>query len=319
MGEQSGACFQAVPPNVSFLLGPLENINRVDGGEDEDENEVRGRALAPRQGVGPRQGLGPKNLHPGWDFLHNHADDDDEEDNRNNNDQRVVTETSLPNDDAMGIESTFDDSMRATSHQSRLNELKNPPPIWKQSTMFQKNFKCDFDGFTITGKVDIISAILGKLTQVTISNFPGKGKQTTNTMLLVASSCYYIFVHENFKEDIIAKINKIRGVPHPHSANKHALLRKNITMVTPQFVQVLQDVLVDSVTIVGFAQKAPVAWGQKLMQAARGADSNCTCEFDMAAQIPPEKCIGEDMMITTWHQCNLITKESIKKTHYSAW
>lgn len=97
------------------------------------------------------------------------------------------------------------------------------------------------------------------------------------------------FVHENFKEDIIAKINKIRGVPHPHSANKHALLRKNITMVTPQFVQVLRDVLVDSVTIVGFAQKAPVAWGQKLMQAARGADSNCTCEFDMAAQIPPEK------------------------------
>jgi hypothetical protein len=98
-------------------------------------------------------------------------------------------ETSPPNDDAIGIDSTFDDSMWTTSHQSRLNELKNPPPNWKQSSIFQKNFKCDFDGFTMTGKVDIISAILGELTQVTISNNPGKGKYAFGCKLLLLHFC----------------------------------------------------------------------------------------------------------------------------------
>ena len=146
-----------------------------------------------------------------------------------------------------------------------------------------------YDGFTITGKVEIISAILGELTQVTISTYPGKGKQTAGNVLLVASTPYYIYVKEEFKAEIIAKIDEIRGVPHLPSSNKHALLSKIITMVTPQFVQVLQDAFVDSVTIVGYGQKAPIAWGQKLMQAARGTDRNCTCEFDMAAQVPPER------------------------------
>jgi hypothetical protein len=167
--------------------------------------------------------------------------------------------------------------------------LKNPPSNWKQSSIFQKNFKCDYDGFTITGKVEIISAILGELTQVTISTYPGKGKQRTGNVLLVASTPYYIYVKEEFKSEIIAKIDEIRGVPHLPSSNEHALLSKNITMVTPQFVQVLQDAFVDSVTIVGYGQKAPIAYGRKLMQAARGTDRNCTCEFDMAAQVPPEK------------------------------
>jgi hypothetical protein len=43
-------------------------------------------------------------------------------------------------------------------------------------------------------------------------------------------------------------------------------------MITPQFVQVLQDSFVDSVTIVGYGQKAPIAYGQKLMQAAGEGD-----------------------------------------------
>jgi hypothetical protein len=59
---------------------------------------------------------------------------------------------------------------------------------------------------------------------------------------------YYIYVKEEFKAEIIAKIDEIRGVPHLPSSNKHALLSKNITMVTPQFVQVLQYAFVDSVT-----------------------------------------------------------------------
>jgi hypothetical protein len=219
------------------------------------------------------KGLGPKHLHPGWDFLQNRdVDNDKEEDDKNDNDKTVLPETTQHNDDANCIDSTWDDSMRKTSRQSRLNELKNPPSNWKQSSIFQKNFKCDYDGFTITGKVEIISAILGELTQVTISMYPRKGKQRTGNVLLVASALYYIYDKEEFKAEIIAKIDEIRGVPHLPSSNKHALLSKNITMVTPQFVQVLQDACVDSVTIVGYGQKAPIAQGQKLMQAARGTN-----------------------------------------------
>ena len=92
----------------------------------------------------------------------------------------------------------------------------------------------------------------------TISMYPGKGKQTTGNVLLVASTPYYIYVKEEFKAEIIAKIDEIRGVPHLPSSNKHALLSKNITMVTPQFVQVLQDAFVDSVIIVGYGQKTPL-------------------------------------------------------------
>ena len=103
-------------------------------------------------------------------------------------------------------------------------------------------------GVCIYAYIKIISAILGELTQVTISTYPGKGKQTTGTVLLVASTPYYIYVKEEFKAEIIAKIDEIRGVPHLPSSNKHALLSKNITMVTPQFVQVLQYAFVDSVT-----------------------------------------------------------------------
>ena len=52
LGEQCGGCFRAVPPNESFLLGPLKNNNNIgDRGEDEDENEVRGQGLAPRREV----------------------------------------------------------------------------------------------------------------------------------------------------------------------------------------------------------------------------------------------------------------------------
>jgi hypothetical protein len=40
---------------------------------------------------------------------------------------------------------------------------------------------------------------------------------------------------------------------------------------------------------VGIHADCVIAWGQKLMQAARGTDRNCTCKFDMAAQVPPEK------------------------------
>jgi hypothetical protein len=92
-------------------------------------------------------------------------------------------------------------------------------------------------GVCIYAYIKIISAILGELTQVTISTYPGKGKQTTGNVLLVASTPYYIYVKEEFKAEIIAKIDEIRGVPHLPSSNKHALLSKNITMITPQFVQ----------------------------------------------------------------------------------
>jgi hypothetical protein len=193
------------------------------------------------------------------------------------------------NEDAFFIDSTRDDSIRrTTSHQSRSDKLKHPPPNWKQSSVFQKIFKCDYDGFKISGKVDIISAIPGKLSQVTISSQPGRSKQKTGHMLLVASSPYYIYVNEEFKPEIIAEIDQIRRIPHRPSLNKHALLYKNITMETPQFVKLLRDAGVDTVTIVGYGQKATLAWGRNLMQTARGVDRNCFCEFDMAAEVPPE-------------------------------
>ena len=59
-------------------------------------------------------------------------------------------------------------------------------------------------------------------------------------------------------------------------------------MVTPQFVKLLQDSGVDTVTIVGYGQKATIAWGRNLMQTARGIDRDCFCQFDMAAEVPPE-------------------------------
>jgi len=60
-------------------------------------------------------------------------------------------------------------------------------------------------------------------------------------------------------------------------------------MASPQFVRVLQRVGVKSVTMIGYAQKAPVKWGLQLMKAARNADINCICEYDLAVNIPPEK------------------------------
>jgi hypothetical protein len=103
--------------------------------------------------------------------------------------------------------------------------------------MFQKIFKCDYDGFKISGRIDILSAILGELSQVTILTYPGRSKQTTGNVLLVASSPYYIYVNKEFKSEIIAKIDEIRRLPHRPSPNKHALLYKNITMVTSQCVK----------------------------------------------------------------------------------
>jgi len=209
------------------------------------------------------------------------------------NEVAVAVENEMPeppqrNDDGNFINTTLDDSMRATSHQSQLNKLKHPPANWTQSSVFQKIFKCDYDGFTISGKVDILSAILGELSQVTISTYPGRSKQKTGHMLLVASSPYYIYVNEEFKSEIIAKIDQIRRSSHRPALNKHALLYKNITMENPQFVKLLQDAGVDTVTIVGYGQKATLTWGRNLMQTARGIDRNCVCEFDMAAEVPPE-------------------------------
>ncbi len=217
----------------------------------------------------------------------------EEEEYEDENEFAVAVDNDMPepsqsNDDENFINTTLDDSMRATSHRSLLKKLKHPPANWTQSSEFQKIFKCDYDGFTISGKVDILSAILGELSQVTISTYPGRSKQKTGHMLLVASSPYYIYVNEEFKAEIIAKIDEIRRSSHCPALNKHALLYKNITMVTPQFVKLLQDAGVDTVTIVGYGQKAKIAWGHNLMQTARGIDRDCFCEFDMAAEVPPE-------------------------------
>ena len=304
---------KAVPPNLSFLPVSRNNNKSGNGGEDENKNEVGG------------QGLGQRVPIPGWDFVHiNHSDDeeedneddddqtagvqvppqhnddsnfidstdDEEEDDEDDDDQTAGVQVQVPpqhNDDSNFIDSTWDDSMAATQHQSRINKLKNPPPNWEQSSLFQKIFKCDIDGLKITGKIEIISAIMGDDPQLTISDRIVYGKQTTGNMLLVATKPYYMYVKEESKEDIIAVLDDIRKVPHPPATNKHALLKKTITMVASQFEKVLKDALVDSVTIVGYSQKAPLKWGQKKMSDARGVDSNCTCEFDLAASIPPEQ------------------------------
>ena len=302
---------KAVPPNLSFLPVSRNNNKSGNGGEDENKNEVGG------------QGLGQRVPIPGCDFVHiNHSDDeeeddeddddqtagvqvppqhnddsnfidstdDEEEDNEDDDDQTAgVQVPPQHNDDSNFIDSTWDDSMAATQHQSRINKLKNPPPNWEQSSLFQKIFKCDIDGLKITGKIEIISAIMGDDPQLTISDRIVTGKQTTGNMLLVATKPYYMYVKEESKEDIIAVLDDIRKVPHPPATNKHALLKKTITMVASQFEKVLKDALVDSVTIVGYSQKAPLKWGQKKMSDARGVDRNCTCEFDLAASIPPEQ------------------------------
>jgi hypothetical protein len=104
--------------------------------------------------------------------------------------ENEMSEPSQGNDYANFINTTLDDSMRATSHQSLLKKLKHPPANWTQSSVFQKIFKCDYGGFTISGTVDILSAIPGELSQVTISTYPGRSKQKTGHMLLVVSSPY---------------------------------------------------------------------------------------------------------------------------------
>ena len=97
-----------------------------------------------------------------------------------------------------------------------------------------------------------------------------------------------MYVNKEFKSEIIAKIDEIRRSSHGPSINKHALLYKNIIILAPQFVKLLQDAGVDTVTIVGYGQKATLAWGCNLMQTARGIDRNCFYKFDMAAEVPPE-------------------------------
>jgi hypothetical protein len=150
----------------------------------------------------------------------------------------------------------------------QLDSLEFPPSGWENWTDFKKLYRCDIDGFSITGNPRILKPILGKLTQVSIASYIGREKPPTTNSLLVTVHPFYIFVNEDFKRNIIQELNKIRGITHKPATNEHVLLFKSITMASPQFVRVLQRVGVKSVTVIGYAQKAPVKWGLKLMKAA---------------------------------------------------
>ena len=173
--------------------------------------------------------------------------------------------------------------------RGQLESLKFPPHDWQNWKVFKKLFHCDFDGFSITGNPRILNPILGEFTQVIIPSYSGRVKPPTANTLLVTIYPFYIFVNEDFKSNIIRELNKIRRITHKPATKDNVLLFKSITMASPQFVRVIQRVGVTSVTVFGYGQKAPVNWGLKLMKAARNADIDCICEYDLAINIPPEK------------------------------
>ncbi len=104
---------------------------------------------------------------------------------------------------------------------------------------------------------------------------------------MVARTPYYVFVDKDFKEILLQYLNDKRGVMFEAATNENALLFKDITMASTDFIDMLQKVGVDHVTIMGYGQKASVKWGFNIMKVARSVDKKCLCEYDFATHIPP--------------------------------
>ena len=134
----------------------------------------------------------------------------------------------------------------------------------------------------------MLRKILGELIQVTVSSavWGGRSNNTTRT-LMVARTPYYVYIDKSFKEPILQALNHRRGVIFKPATNENALLFKDITMASTDFLDMLHHVGVRHVTIIGYGQRASVKWGLNLMKVARGVDKDCVCEYDFASHIPP--------------------------------
>ena len=245
--------------------------------------------------------IGPSKPVPGWGHVPIHSEDDIAEEAGEDSDSEDIEDGSLSTQvphhtspgDAWGGGGIFGGpgggDRDGGDGGGQLESLKFPPHDWQNWKVFKKLFHCDFDGFSITGNPRILKPILGEFTQVIIPSYSGRVKPSTANTLLVTIYPFYIFVDEDFKHNIIQELNKIRRITHKPATKDNVLLFKSITMASPQFVRVLQRVGVMSVTVIGYGQKGPVNWGLKLMKAARNADIDCICEYDLAINIPPEK------------------------------
>ena len=172
--------------------------------------------------------------------------------------------------------------------QIPLRLLKFPPQNWEQWTKFKDFFHCDIDYVSISGSIRILKRFLGDLIQVTLpSSLGGAKKPGGNLTLLVAKTPYHVFVDKKFKEKIVRILGKKRGVDYKPATNENALLYKDITMASTDFIDLLQKSGVSDVTIVGYGQKASIKWGLNLMKVARSEDEKCICEYDFGTHIPP--------------------------------
>jgi hypothetical protein len=200
--------------------------------------------------------------------VYSESEDTDEEDDEDTDSEDTISSSSTEGSDhtppgpevGWGGGDIFDggDGGDGGDQGGQLQSIKFPPPGWEKWTDFKKLFRCDMDGLSITSDPRILKPILGKFTQVIIASYIGRAKSSTANTLLVAMFPFHIFVNEDFKSHIIQKLNKIRHITHIPVTNDQVLLYKSITMASPQFVRLLQRVGVKSVTMIGYAQKAPV-------------------------------------------------------------
>ncbi len=228
------------------------------------------------------KGLGPKHLHPGWDFLQNRDVDDDKEKDDKNDDYKDYKEDDCNEDEVENENDEIDgiNSSASSTHQFQdntaqgvesghngggqgggdggdgggndeiaMNAIKNPPPDWKTWSTFQQLFECDCDGISITGSPKILQPILGGYTQTFIPSYDGKTKSRSTNTLLIASSPFSVFVNKDFKNAIIAWLNKKRNIFHKPATNDCALIFKNITLTIPHFMTMLEEVGIENITL----------------------------------------------------------------------
>ena len=184
--------------------------------------------------------------------------------------------------------------------------------------------KQDYDAITATGTLAIISAMIDQSCLVKLGTFAKIPSGIPKHSLLIATGPYQIWYpstdgtqQSSMKESLLHWINRKRNVHHLPSSHSSFVFRQALTMSALDVIQMLEELQVEKITLLGYAMKASVTWARSIITRIRMADPEAYIEFDAAIELTPQQCLySENIMHHTYGFVVLVRVDNEKfKSH----
>jgi hypothetical protein len=165
-------------------------------------------------------------------------------------------------------------------------------------------FKQDYDAITATGTLAIIAAMIDPSCLVKLGTFAKIPSGIPKHSLLIATGPYQLWYpatdplqQSTMKLSILNWMNSKRNMHHLQSRHTSFIFSQALTMAALDVIQMLDELHVEKITVLGYAMKASVSWARTIITRIRMADPDAYVEFDAAIEFTPQQCLyAENIM-----------------------